>query len=178
MMDTTLTFRLATQQDIDALEQFYNNINDYLAVTVNYTGWRKGIYPARQDAEAAIDEGALFIAEEQQELIGSLILRHTPEPAYRTASWQAKLDDRDVLVIYTFAVLPEKLGQGVGQRMLEFAESYAKQHRIQALRLDVYEGNFPAIHLYERCGFRHTGTVSLGLEELGLNRFRLYEKLL
>lgn len=177
-MDSTLTFRLATQQDIDALEQFYNNVTEYLAATVNYPGWRNGIYPARQDAQEGIDEGTLFLVECQEHLVGSMILRHRPEPAYRTASWQAKLDDRDVLVIYTFAVLPEKLGQGVGQRMLEFAESYAKQHRIQALRLDVYEGNFPAIHLYERCGFRHTGTVSLGLEELGLNRFRLYEKLL
>ena len=30
--------------------------------------------------------------------------------------------------------------------------------------------------LYERCGYWYMGTISLGLEEYGLNWFKLYEK--
>jgi RimJ/RimL family protein N-acetyltransferase len=44
--------------------------------------------------------------------------------------------------------------------------------------LDVYEGNIPAISLYEKYGFKYIDTVDLGLGNYGLDWFRLYEKLL
>jgi len=44
--------------------------------------------------------------------------------------------------------------------------------------LDVYEGNIPAIKLYEKCGFKYMDTVDLGLGRYGLNWFRLYERML
>ncbi len=49
---------------------------------------------------------------------------------------------------------------------------------MQALRLDVYENNYPAINLYEKFNFKYIDTVDLGLEEYGLKWFKLYEKLL
>lgn len=173
-----IKIRLATEKDIDAIEQLYDNLNDYLGSTTNYPGWKKGIYPARQDAVAGIEEGCLFVATENGEIVGSMILRHKPEKAYLTAPWQAALEDSSVLVIYTFAVNPKTLQLGIGKKMLEFAASYAKDTNIKALRLDVYEKNTPAICLYEKCGFQYIDTVSLGLEEYGLDWFKLYEKLL
>ena len=57
-------------------------------------------------------------------------------------------------------------------------EIFSRVEELKALRLDVYEGNLPAIRLYESAGFRYAGTVSLGLEDIGLDWFRLYEKML
>ena len=31
-----------TSADIDELEKLYNELNDYLAATINYPGWIKG----------------------------------------------------------------------------------------------------------------------------------------
>lgn len=62
--------------------------------------------------------------------------------------------------------------------MLGFADEYAKDNKIKAIRLDVYEKNTPAISLYEKCQYKYVDTVSLGLEEYGLNWFKLYEKLI
>lgn len=78
--------------------------------------------------------------------------------------------------IYTFVVNPQNQQHGIGKTMLEFATQYAINTKVKALRLDVYENNTPAIHLYEKCGFQFIDTVSLGLEEYGLDWFRLYEK--
>lgn len=103
---------------------------------------------------------------------------HEPDPAYLKAKWQIELDYEHVLVIYTFAVHKDYLGQGIGQAMLHFATEYSMQNSIKSLRLDVYEKNLPAIKLYEKCGFKYIDTVDLGLEMYGLNWFRLYEKLL
>lgn len=173
-----IKIRLGTERDIDILEELYDNLNDYLEATTNYPGWRKGIYPAREDAEKGIEDCCLFVATENEKIIGSIILRHEPEPAYLTATWQRELDYKNIFVIHTFVVSPEKLNNGIGKTLLEFAERYAKENNVKALRLDVYENNIPAIKLYEKCGYKYIDTVSLGLEEYGLNWFKLYEKLL
>ena len=125
----SMIIRKGTAEDLDAVEKLYGEVCGHMAATVNYCGWKRDVYPARQDAEAGIREGTLFLVEEDGEAAGSFI-------------------------------------------------RCAEEQGARALRLDVYEGNLPAIRLYESAGFRYVDTVSLGLEEIGLDRFRLYEKLL
>lgn len=173
-----INIRLGTEKDIDSLAQLYDELNDYLAVMNNYPGWKKDVYPVRKDAVNGINEGCLFVAIENEEIIGSMILRNVPEPAYLSVKWQKDLDYKNVLIIYTFVVNPQNQQHGIGKTMLEFATQYAINTKVKALRLDVYENNTPAIHLYEKCGFQFIDTVSLGLEDYGLDWFRLYEKLL
>ena len=115
---------------------------------------------------------------ENGDIIGIMILRHEPEPAYLNVSWQAELDYSNVLVIYTFVVNPKFLKRGVGKNMLDFIEEYAMDNKIKSIRLDVYEKNIPAISLYEKCHYKFIDTVSLGLEDIGLNWFKLYEKII
>ena len=67
---------------------------------------------------------------------------------------------------------------GVGRALLDFSFELAQQSGIKSIRLDVYENNLPAIHLYEKCGFEYIDTVDLGFGEYGLDWFKLYEKLL
>lgn len=174
----SLIIRRGLPEDLDALENLYGEVCDHMAATVNYTGWKRDIYPARQDAEAGIREGTLFLAEENGRAAGSFILSSRQEAAYAGVKWQAVLEEQDVRTIYTFAVSPQWRGKGVGRAMLARAAQYASEQGAKALRLDVYEKNLPAIRLYESAGFRYVDTVSLGLEDIGLDRFRLYEKLL
>ncbi len=174
----SLIVRRGMPEDLDALENLYGEVCDHMAATVNYTGWKRDVYPARQDAETGIREGTLFLAEEDGEAAGSFILSPRQEAAYAGANWQAELEERDVLTVYTFTVHPKRRGRGVGRAMLVFAARYAAERGVKALRLDVYEKNLPARRLYESAGFRYAGTVSLGLEDIGLDWFRLYEKLL
>jgi ribosomal protein S18 acetylase RimI-like enzyme len=61
---------------------------------------------------------------------------------------------------------------------LDFAAEYGIKSHVRAIRLDVYEGNIPAIRLYEKCGFKYIDTVDLGLGSYGLDWFKLYEKVL
>lgn len=170
--------RKGTGEDVEAVSALYDELNDYLESHVNYPLWRKGIYPAREDALQGIEEGALFVAEERGRIAGTFILRHRPEEGYALADWQIQLDDSQVLVLYTFAVHPAYRHQGVGQKLLEWILDYAARTGNKAVRLDVYEKNTPAIRLYECLGFRYVDTVDLGYGSFGLDRFRLYQRLL
>ncbi len=173
-----ISIRLGTRGDIDALVELYGVVCDDLEATVNYTGWKKDVYPARQDAEVGIAEETLFLAEENGEVVASMILSRRPEAAYAAANWQAVLDESQVLVIHTLAVRPGQRRRGTGRELLDFASRFGTVRGVRSLRLDVYEKNLPAIRLYESAGFQYIDTVSLGLEDVGLDWFRLYEKLL
>ena len=171
-----------TPTDIDELEQLYDCLNDYLGSHTNYPGWKKGIYPTREDAERGIAEGTLFVAregnKEDNKIVGTVILNHEPETGYSQAAWHEDLEDNEYLVIHTLAVHPDCFNQGIGRLLMELAINCAARTSMKAIRLDVYEKNIPAIKLYEKMGFSYIGTVDLGYGMHGLDWFRLYEKVL
>lgn len=173
-----MKIRKGTLQDIDSVAILYETVHDYHDTYTNFPGWRRGIYPIREDAENGITEDNLFVVEENGKIVGTFILRHVPEQGYEKADWHVRLDYREIFVVYTFAVHPEYSHKGVGKYMLEFILNYASQNDIKAVRLDVYEKNLPAIRLYESVGFKYIDTVDLGYGEYGLECFRLYQKLI
>ena len=173
-----IKIRQGTYDDVEKLGDLYDSLNDFLGATTNYPGWRKGVYPTVQDAKEGVDGKELYVADFKEEIAGTLILRRRQDEAYLNAPWQQPLDDKKVLVIHTFAVNPKYLKLGIGKILLDFAVDFCAQQDLKAIRLDVYEGNFPAISLYKKCGFSYISTVSLGLEEYGLDNFKLFEKLI
>lgn len=96
--------RIATANDIDQITKLYDTLIDYLVAGTNYPGWIKGIYPTRADAEAGLKEGKLFVAAEDDKVMGSVILSHNPEPAYLDAKWLTDCDYSKIIVIHTLAV--------------------------------------------------------------------------
>ncbi len=59
--------------------------------------------------------------------------------------------------LYSIAVHGERRGQGLGLRLLAYAEGVAARRKQRVLRLEVREDNLPAIRLYERLGYRRIG---------------------
>lgn len=173
-----ITIELGEEVDIDELEQLYDDLNDYLENTVNYPGWKKGIYPVRQNAIDGVRNNNLYVAKNNAKIIGSIILSYDPEPAYYNAKWGFESDYSDVFVIHTFVVHPQFMKCGVGRELMKFADGYSIMSKAKSIRLDVYEGNIPAIKLYEKCNFKYIDTVDLGLGSYGLDWFKLYEKLI
>ena len=168
--------RKASFNDVEQITTLYNTLIDYLDATHNYPGWAKNIYPTSEDAFLGIKEEALFVLEVNSHIAGTIILRHKPEEGYRNAHWKVKGTYDQIYVIYTLAVHPNYLHQGIGGALLQFAEDLGKEEKCVALRLDVVKGNTPAIRLYQKCGFQYIDTVSLGYEAYGLPWYELYEK--
>lgn len=173
-----IVFDLGKASDIDELEQLYDDLNDYLAKGENYPGWIKGIYPVRQNAIDGVKNSNLYVAKHNGKIVGSIILSNEPDPAYDKAKWEFESDYSDVIVIYTFVVHPQFLKCGVGKALMDFTIEHSIKTQAKSIRLDVYEGNMPAIRLYEKYGFKYIDTVDLGLGNYGLNWFKLYEKVL
>ena len=173
-----LEIRKATKQDLPAVVQLYETLLEHLEAGTNYPGWRKDIYPTQQDAEAALNKGQLYVAQSGEVLAGTIVLNHLQEEAYQTMLWGCNAAPEKVMVLHTFAVHPGFAGKGVGTALMQFAEAKAKADGLQTIRLDVYEGNVPAIRLYEKQNFCRVGTADMGYGMYGLHEYRLYEKIL
>lgn len=156
-----LTIRKAEVQDLDAVAALYDAVCGYLADKPFNPGWRKGIFPAREDAEQYLAADGLYIALDGGEAVGTIAL--TP-------------DAGRVLCIHELAVCPERFRHGIGAVLLDFAEKTAGEQGATAVRLHVWEGNTPAVKAYEKKGYVRLRKEDIGLRNLGLDWFCLYEK--
>lgn len=95
-----------------------------------------------------LELGAICVENNQKTLIGCIGLTHD-------------LYDLEQIEIGTFAVHPAYQNQGLGRKILQFAERYL-QHTFQDLRqINMYVLNVreELIAFYERAGYKQTGQV-------------------
>jgi len=98
--------------------------------------------PMRDDYAALIAAGRVSVIEEPAGTIAGLIVL-LPEP--------------DHLLLDNIAVRPERQGQGLGGRLIAFAEAEARRHGYEELRLYTHVAMTENIALYTRIGFVETG---------------------
>lgn len=173
-----LEIKKGAMKNLDELEKLYDDLNDALSEGINYPGWKKGIYPIREDALKGLENGDLFIAEFEGKIVGSIILSHEPEGGYENVQWHIDAEYDDIFVIRTFVVHPDYFKNNVGYSLMKFAEEEARRCNIKSIRLDVYENNMPAIKLYEKMGYKYLDSIDLGLGQYGLDWFKIYEKVI
>ena len=66
--------RKATFDDIELIEDTYNEHFKHEKKHGAFTVFKKGIYPTRKDAEKAINVGTLYVYEENNGIAGSMIV--------------------------------------------------------------------------------------------------------
>lgn len=91
-----------------------------------------------------------IVAEKEGEIIGYTKVNQVPA--------QTDVHDPESLEIARLYVLEEHLGSGLGQRLLDTAIDFAKQHQKKYLWLGVWEKNARAIRFYEKNGLRIFGS--------------------
>ena len=172
-------FRRAEMADLDAAEALYFAVTERLARTPDNLcpGWRTGVYPARDTAEDAIARGELYLLDAGCgpgfPAVGTAILNREQPAAYRDVEWTVP---GEVFVLHTLAVHPDCRGGKLARELLRRCEEEVRRLGGTVIRLDARAGNQPATSLYEGAGYRHAGTVDLGLNIPGARWFRVYEK--
>lgn len=167
--------RKETADDLDELEKLYDSLNDYLEQNINYPGWRKGLYPVRENAVDGIKNENLYVIEINEQIAGTVILSHEPEKSYNKALWKTENNYENIIVIRTFAVHPKFMKNNAGFSLMKFAEKFGKENGMKSIHLDVAIQNAPAISLYKKLGYEYIDTVDLDLNISWLKWFKLYE---
>ncbi|ALS37087.1 ribosomal protein S18 acetylase RimI-like enzyme [Enterococcus rotai] len=62
----------------------------------------------------------------------------------------------ETLEIVNIAVAKTYQGQGIGEKLLQFALSYAKNSQYKTVEIGTGSTSFGQLYLYQKCGFRMT----------------------
>jgi GNAT superfamily N-acetyltransferase len=63
----------------------------------------------------------------------------------------------DVFCAWFYGVLPEARRQGIGSQLMEAAQSWAKQHQYESIRLECHNQHRPMLHLAIDLGYDVVG---------------------
>ena len=99
-----MNIRKARWEDLDRVEQLYNEIHDAEAAGQLTTGWLRGIYPTRETAASALQRDDLFVLEDAQELLGAAIINQLQVDVYAGAPWTHEAANREVCVLHTLVI--------------------------------------------------------------------------
>jgi RimJ/RimL family protein N-acetyltransferase len=122
------------------------------AETDNLTFGSEGIGFSRDEEAAFLERVAedphsvFYCAWKGSELVGTINMNGLP----RRMSHRAEMG---------ISVLKSEWNHGVGSMLMSHLVEYAKTHGIEMVNLEVREDNIVAIHLYEKFGFKKTGSI-------------------
>ena len=155
--------RKATFDDIELIEDTYNEHFKHEMKHGAFTIFKKGIYPTRKDAEKAVDVGTLYVYEENNSIAGSMIVDKVQPTEYAKITWGQTFANDEVMVIHLLMVRPSKAGQGIATSLVRYAIELAGNSSCKALRLDTGSQNIPALSLYKKLEFQIAATASMNV---------------
>ena len=130
--------RKAATADLPGIGGIYEAIFDQEERGPVYTNWLRGSYPTTGDAGEALAAGTLYVGEENGVLWGVVNLNGVQLPEYGKIPWTIPAGREEVGVV-------------------AFCEKTARAQGKTVIRLDTWEGNAPANHLYPSLGYSFAG---------------------
>lgn len=154
---------------------FYYRLIDHMKETAYPLRWEKGVYPVLPDIVTAVNMGALYVVENDHNIVGAFIVNHIQGDGYGLVDWNRKGNAEEIAVIHLLATSPECQGQGIGRKMLEKAVEICRNEKDISIRLDTLPWNLPGKRLYESFGFQYKGDIKLDYPSTGKIFFSMYE---
>ena len=153
--------RKADLNDIEWIEDTYNEHFIYEMEHGAFTIFKKGVYPTRADAEKAVNAGTLYVYEENNKIAGSIIVDKASPKEYAEIAWEHPFANEEVMCIHLLMVRPSMAGKGIATSLVKYAMEVAEKNSCKALRLDTGSQNIPAVSLYKKLGFQIVAAASM-----------------
>jgi GNAT superfamily N-acetyltransferase len=130
-------------------------------------------YPTRDIFADDTKNGELFILEGQGGSIGGMICVNFDEPPeYSGLDWSY---NKKAVILHRLVVSSAEKGQGIGSKLMEFAEQKAAEMGADYLKSDTYSTNKQMNALFRKMGYKYIGDTYFPGREL---EFYCYEKIL
>ena len=99
--------RKADPRDLEAVTALYEEIHSAEEAGRISTGWKRGIYPSRDSALAALARQDLYVLEEGGRILGSAVINQIQVDVYAGAPWKHTVPDSRVCVLHTLTISPD-----------------------------------------------------------------------
>lgn len=142
--------RKGTYSDIDKILEITKSCAFYLIENQIYQ-WNEH-YPNKETFIADVKRNELYVLEIKSILIGCIAISTLMDGFYKPLKWLAP--NKNNIYIHRLAIHPECQGKGYAQKLMDFAEAYAKENRFTSIRLDTFSQNSRNLKFYEKRGYQ------------------------
>ena len=170
-----MVLRKAVKGEEEKVLSFYYELIDLMKEREYKPSWTKGVYPAMEDIGPAIANAELYLALEDERIIGAFILNRRQGDGYDKVSWTVPAEPGKVSVVHLLAVYPGNHRRGTGTMLLQKIVELCRDRGDDVIRLDTRKGNVPAIRLYEKFGFFFCGNHEMTYPTTGTVEFCIFE---
>jgi ribosomal protein S18 acetylase RimI-like enzyme len=116
-------------------------------------------YPTREIFLADIAAGSLYAARIDASTVGIIGLDENQFSEWKGQDW-ADIQGKP-LAVHRLCVAIAYQGQGIGNKLMLFAEDYAREKGYTSIRLDAFTGNPVSLGLYDSLGYRRCGIFNI-----------------
>lgn len=167
--------RAAQAADYERVREFYYALTDAMENAEFKPGWEKDVYPTQAFLQTSIENGELYIGEEDGKTAACMVVNHAYNEGYNSVHWAVDVPDDELLVIHALGVHPAFSGKGYAKQLTAYVIRLVRESGIKAIRLDVLGGNLPAEKAYTAMGFQYRDTLRMFYEDTGWTDFKVYE---
>lgn len=114
-------------------------------------------YPTENAFLNDVHRGELWVWDPGSGPKGCLVLSDQMDDEYRTVAWETP--DWGARYVHRLAVHPELQRQGLGARLMDFAEDRARAEGATSIRLDTFSRNEGNQRFYEKRGYKRLGAI-------------------
>ena len=170
-----MQIRVVNKNEYEKVRDFYYLLIDEMKDAKFSPGWEKDVYPSQDFLRKSIENGELYIGEENGEIISSMVVNHEYNDGYKKIQWSVQAEDSEILVVHALGVKRSFSGRGIAKQMGRKVMDMARNNQIKSIRLDVLEGNLPAEKAYMKIGFVYLDMVQMYYEDTGWTNYKVYE---
>ena len=148
--------RIARKEDIDQIMTIVNETIEDLTAEGNYQ-WDE-TYPTADHFLYDIQNNNLYIIESEDKVAGFICINQEEDEAYKTVNWRL---DQPAIVLHRFAIKRDKMGQGLGTKLVEFAIRFSQNRGLNYVKVDTNVKNKRMNEFFKKLGFVFVGQIVL-----------------
>jgi len=124
---------------------------------------RKGIfqwnehYPSVDKLREDILKEELYLLEENDTILGIIVITEVMDEEYIPIQWLSNTSNN--IYIHRLATHPDFWGKGYAQKLMDFAENFARKFHFESVRLDTFSKNKRNQKFYEVRGYKKLGNI-------------------
>lgn len=167
-----MEFRLAKEIDREKIEKIYEDGSLKLK-SLGINQWQGKEKPNLNDFTNLEDNKIIYVLEDEKEIVSTLII-YDHDDDYENNLHGKWNSPKPYLALHRIATLNSQTKKGYGRKIIEFAESYARENNFKSVRIDTHRENKSMQSLLNSLGYSYVGIVYLG----GTRERFAYEKIL
>lgn len=155
MKMNNITYRPAEMSDLPEISGLVSSA--ILEMEKNGIHQWDELYPTSEDFSEDISCGELYVGTVNGRIAAIYTINQSCDDEYKNGSWQ--YPNAPFAVIHRLCVSPDFQHRGIAAETVSHIETQLHNRGIKVIRLDVFTENPYALRLYEKIGFKKTGTI-------------------